>query len=107
MRGWVALVFFAGAACAQTSLHGTVRDIAGLPAAGVLVTASQDGVALTASRVTEEGGVFTFTNLMPGTYSVGTDRDPATKRIQLDTNQEIAVDFTVPANPIIAGHVLD
>jgi hypothetical protein len=60
-----------------------------------------------ANAVTNEAGAYTFADLAPGTYSLKTARDPATKVIKLDAGQKVAVEFVIPANPIISGRVLD
>jgi hypothetical protein len=129
MRVWVALLLLAGAACAQTpkadqkgTIHGVVKDTTGAPAVGITVSASHDpgsgyrSVLLqngdvmleqAGKAVTDEAGTFAFDELAPGTYSLKAERDPAAKVVKLDAGQEITVDFVIPANPVISGHVVD
>jgi hypothetical protein len=54
-------------------ISGRVTDASGGVLPGVTVTATNDATGLTVTRVTDAEGVYTFTNLPVGTYSVGAE----------------------------------
>src|SRR5688572_10231135 len=70
--GCLALFAIAGAS-AQTlttgSIEGTVTDPQGAVVPGITVTATRQGGS-TASVTTDDNGIFRFSNLEPGTYTV-------------------------------------
>jgi protocatechuate 3,4-dioxygenase beta subunit len=131
MRCLVALFFLSGVLAAQTpkpeqkgTIHGVVKDTMGVPVAGITVAASHGagfgsrtltlptGQTITASEraanaISDEEGSYAFAALAPGIYSLKTARDPATETVRLDAGQEVKVDFVVPPNPTISGHVVD
>ena len=122
MRCIVALLLLAGALAAQTpkpeqkgTIHGVVQDTTGAPVAGIMVSARQSpgsgvpiiAIALARNAVTDQTGNYAFADLAPGIYSLSTARDPAAKVVKLDAGQQVAVEFVIPANPIISGRVLD
>jgi protocatechuate 3,4-dioxygenase beta subunit len=131
MRCLVALLFLSGVLAGQTAkpeqkgtIHGVVKDTTGAPIAGITVAASYgpgfgtrtlalpNGQTVTASEraanaITDEAGSYAFAALAPGIYSLRTARDPATETVKLDAGQEVKVDFVIPPNPTISGHVVD
>jgi hypothetical protein len=106
MRACAALIVLAGALPAQTVLRGTVRDMTGVPVSGVQVHAQMDGTAINLGRVSQVRGEFFFT-LLPGAYSVTTDRGPDKHHIEIAAGEEAVLDLAVPASPTISGRVLD
>jgi hypothetical protein len=124
MRCGLALFFLAGALAAQTpqpepqgAIRGVVKDSLGAPMPDVSVTAAPSRfgsgapIALRApqSSTTDEAGSYVLTGLPSGTYSVSVVRNRAanaSRQVKLDSGQEIAVDFVIPADPTISGRVL-
>jgi hypothetical protein len=122
MRCIVALLLLSELLAAQTpkpeqrgTIHGVVKDTTGAPVGGLRVSARRSpgsGVPITAiarpaNAVTDGTGTYAFADLAPGTYSLRTPRDPATKVVKLDAGQQVAVEFVIPANSIISGRVFD
>jgi Carboxypeptidase regulatory-like domain len=106
MRVCVALLLVASALPAQTVIRGTVRDMAGFPIEGVRVSARMEGTAIVLGRVTQSDGEFIFT-LLPGAYSVTTDRASDKQHIDVAAGEETELDLAVPGNATIGGRVLD
>jgi hypothetical protein len=70
------LLSFPAAVVAQTitgQISGRVTDSSGGVLPGVTVTVVNDGTGFTDTRVTDSAGVYTFTNLRVGTYSVSAE----------------------------------
>ena len=124
MRYAVALLFLAGALAAQTpkpepkgAIRGVVKDSTGTPLADIAVTAlasrlelAPNGRVAVGRTVTDEMGSYALTGLPAATYTVSTDRIRATnasRQVHLDSDQEITVDLTIPADPAISGRVLN
>jgi protocatechuate 3,4-dioxygenase beta subunit len=132
MRAGVALILLAGALAAQTTdpeskgvIRGTVKDTAGLPVSGIIVSAilgaeptSQfiaNGVSIrsagkTATSQTDRVGKYAFKDLDPGTYFLRTERDSdssAYRPVKVDAGQEITLDIVLPAKPTVSGRVVD
>src|SRR5580704_10318720 len=106
MRVCVALLLVASALPAQTVIRGTVRDMTGFPIEGVRVSARMEGTAIVLGRVTQSDGEFIFT-LLPGAYSVTTDRASDKQHINVAAGEETELDLAVPGNATIGGRVLD
>ena len=54
-------------------ISGRITDSSGGVLPGVTVTVVNDGTGFTDTRVTDAAGVYTFTNLRVGTYSVSAE----------------------------------
>jgi protocatechuate 3,4-dioxygenase beta subunit len=125
LRCPVALFFFAGVLTGQTgTIHGVVKDSIGAPAAGVTVEATEvtghgaltvgamDGIVIThlaPSKAVEsdEAGKYTIKDLAPGTYSVKTERDTASRTVKVEAGTEVSLDLVIPVTPTISGRVLN
>src|SRR5258706_1117520 len=89
------------AALAQTSgsITGEVKDQSGAVAPNAAVTATNTATNVARSTVTNEAGVYSFPNLIPGTYQVkvtASGFETITKtNIELQVQQTARVDFNL------------
>ena len=99
----VLLLVFQLTAFAQTtgSIKGTVTDPNGALLAGASVTSKNNATGIEQTVVTKDDGVFLFTALQPGTYTLGLSigRWPETVFDAIDT----ACDMEVAPNPAHGG----
>src|SRR5215218_5792472 len=97
----VALLFFGGIASAQTSgeITGQVSDQTGAVAPNAQVTATNVDTNVARSTVSNDAGVYSFPNLIPGHYSVKVSASgfaTVTKTgIELQVQQTARVDFAL------------
>jgi hypothetical protein len=107
---WVLLVLllWVTAALGQTSrgtISGTIVDPTGAIVTGAAVKFEQVGTGLTGSTVTTNAGLFSFTDLPPGTYTITvTQTGFATQRIQ-QVRVEVGKTTSLPVNLSIAREV--
>jgi hypothetical protein len=111
MRILATLMCLIAALSAQTaqprpkgSIHGVVKDTAGLPVAGVAVEAQP------VTSFTNDRGEYLLANLPEATYTVTAKfygGATISRRITLDAGQDLALDLTISANPTISGHVFN
>jgi hypothetical protein len=96
-----ALLLAAAAAFAQTSgeISGEVRDQSGAVAPNAPVTATNSATNVVRNTTTNEAGIYSFPNLIPGIYSVkvaATGFDTIVKtNIELQVQQTARLDFTL------------
>ena len=98
----IALLSLPGAALAQTitgQISGRITDSSGGVLPGVTVTATNAATGLTVSRVTDGSGVFSFTNLPVGTYSVAAElqgfRKAQRTGLALTADGRMSADFSL------------
>ncbi|KAA0254123.1 MAG: TonB-dependent receptor [Acidobacteria bacterium] len=101
----LALALAAGGLHAQTTgtttgdIRGRVRDDAGLPLPGVLVTATNRETGLSRTHVTDADGGFVVPLLSPGTYSVQAELSlfapSLAENVRVVLGTATAVDFTL------------
>ncbi len=98
---FLALLPIVGIASAQTSgeITGEVKDQSGAAAPKAAVTATNTATNVTRSTLTNEAGVYSFPNLIPGTYQVKVavpGFETVTKtNIELQVQQTARVDFAL------------
>ena len=97
-----ALIAVPAVASAQTitgQISGRVTDASGGVLPGVTVTVVNEGTGFKDVRVTDSGGVFTFTNLRVGTYSVMVELEGFRKEqrtgFSLTADGRISADFAL------------
>jgi hypothetical protein len=97
-----ALLSLPAAGAAQTitgQIAGRVTDASGGVLPGVTVTVVNEGTGFTDTRVTDTAGVFTFTNLRVGTYSVSAELQGFRKEqrtgFSLTADGRISADFSL------------
>jgi len=102
-------LLFATPALAQTSrgtISGTVVDPAGAIVTGATVKLEQVGTGLTRSMVTTNAGLFAFSDLPPGTYTVTVSQSGfATQRIQ-EVKVEVGKTTSLPVDLSIAKEMM-
>ena len=98
---FVLALCLAGVAGAQTSgeITGEVKDPSGAVMANAAVTATNTSTNVARSTLTNDSGIYSFPNLIPGVYQVkvtATGFSPITKtNIELQVQQTARVDFTL------------
>jgi len=107
---------------AEATISGVVKDTNGAAVLEISVSASlnydpgtlkmldREAIRVAASGInsaTDESGRYSLKVPAPATYSVRTERDPAPKNVHVDVDQEVTLDFVVPANSVISGRVVD
>lgn len=97
-----ALLALPGTSAAQTitgQITGRITDASGGALPGVTVTVANENTGLTVTRVTDERGVYTFTNLPVGRYTVATDltgfRKAQRTGLELTADGRMTADFTL------------
>ena len=99
-------LLLATAVLAQTSrgtISGSIADPSGAMVAGAAVKLEQVGTGLTSSTVTTNAGLFSFTDLPPGIYTVTVSQTGfATQRIQ-QVRVEVGKTTSLPVNLSIAS----
>lgn len=97
-----AIVFLlvSSAALSQQSaanLNGAVRDLTGAVVQGATVSLANLATGVKHETITNESGVYTFTNVLPGDYSLTVSKEgfsPAThQNMHTQVNQSITQDF--------------
>ncbi len=107
MLGLLALVVGATPVLAQQTggrLTGTVSDDSGAMIPGVMVTATHEETSITSESITNDSGVYNFSNLLPGTYTLsaemsGFKKDTATNFL-IETATTKRVDFDLEVGDI-------
>jgi len=96
------VVSLPAAGAAQTitgQISGRITDSSGGVLPGVSVTVVNEGTGFTDTRVTDASGVYTFTNLRVGTYSVSTDLQGFRKEqrtgFSLTADGRVSADFSL------------
>jgi len=129
MRCLVAFLLLTGILAAQepkpeaeATISGVVKDTNGAPALEISVSASlsydpgmlkmldREAIRVAATGITsatDESGSYSMRVPAPASYSVRTERDPSPKNVHVDVDQEVTLDFVVPANSVISGRVVD
>jgi hypothetical protein len=100
-------VLAAGSLCAQTAtsrITGTVTDSTGAVVAGATVTAKNEATGVTQTQVTTEAGLYSFSSLPVGAYTVSVERQ-GFKTIQKTGNRllvdtPLAVDLVLEAGQV-------
>jgi hypothetical protein len=100
--GIVVLVSLPAVVGAQTitgQISGRVTDSSGGVLPGVTVTVVNEGTGFTDTRVTDSAGVYTFTNLRVGTYSVSAELEGFRKEqrtgFSLTADGRLSADFSL------------
>jgi len=100
------LLMLAAATVAQTSrgaISGTVYDPSGAVVTGASVKVDQTGTGLSRSMVTTTAGLFSFSDLPSGVYTVTVTRAGfATQRVQ-QVNVEVGKTTSLPVNLSVAS----
>jgi hypothetical protein len=98
----VALLLAPPAVAAQTitgQITGRITDASGGALPGVSVTVLNENTALSVTRVTDDRGVYVFTNLPVGRYTVSTDlagfRKAQRTGLELTADGRMSADFTL------------
>ena len=96
------LLFLPAAGGAQTitgQISGRITDSSGGVLPGVTVTVVNDGTGFTDTRVTDAAGLYTFTNLRVGTYSVSAEiqgfRKEQRTGFSLTADGRLSADFSL------------
>jgi carboxypeptidase family protein len=96
------LMGLAAVGAAQTisgQISGRITDSSGGVLPGVTVTIVNDGTGFTDTRVTDASGVYTFTNLRVGTYSVSAELEGFRKEqrtgFSLTADGRVSADFSL------------
>ena len=94
-----AVICFAHAAVAQTGgssrITGNVQDKNGSVIAGATVTLTNDGTNVSQKTTTSNGGVYTFTNIPIGQYSITVEAKGFKKYVSSNNNVDIGQPATV------------
>jgi hypothetical protein len=98
----LAVFLFAGAAHAQVdqgSVSGTITDASGAVIPGAKVTLVDAGTNLTFTRTTSSGGVYTFTPIKVGRYSLKVDapgfQSVLRENIHVDVSQSLGINLSL------------
>jgi len=100
------LCLYAGITSAQTSgeITGEVRDQSGAVAPNAPVTVTNSATNIARSTLTNDAGIYSFPNLIPGTYQVkvaATGFETVVKtNIELQVQQTARVDFTLAVGQV-------
>src|SRR5437667_7567546 len=89
---------FAFAQINLASLSGTVADSTSAPVSGARVAARAKATGALRNAVTDDGGLFEISNLVPGAYSVELEKAgfaPFTRDIVLEVGQRMSLDLTL------------
>ena len=100
------LVFVVGATpvlAQQTGgrLTGTVSDASGGVVPGAMVSATNEATMITSEALTNDSGVYSFSNLLPGTYTVSAEMDGFTKSTVTNFLLETATTKRVNFNLVV------
>jgi iron complex outermembrane receptor protein len=80
------------------TLSGTIKDPSGAIVPGVAVTLTNDQTAMEKKTIVNETGAYTFTDIVPGAYTVHADspgfKDPA-KKVALTGRQRLTLDLAL------------
>ena len=101
------LLLAGGALYAQTfgSIAGEVSDPTGAAAAGVSITATNEGTGATRSLVTNDAGIYNFPSLAPGTYTLRAERlgfrTIVRQQIELHVQQAARIDLALEVGEVI------
>src|SRR5215210_5152474 len=89
----------AHAQAGQSEVTGEVRDQAGAAVARAQVTATEVATGQSSASTTEDGGVYTITNLKPGAYTITVEaagfKRLVREGVQLVTGERVRVDATL------------
>ncbi len=99
LAAWIAVPAVASAQTITGQISGRVTDASGGVLPGVSVTVVNEGTGFKDTRVTDSAGVYTFTNLRVGTYSVLVELEGFRKEqrtgFSLTADGRISADFAL------------
>src|ERR1051325_4382696 len=82
-----------------SQLTGVVSDASGAVIPGAKVTLTDEGTNIAANNVTNGSGIYLFTNVRPGTYTIRVEMSGLTtqerKGLTLAVSQSATLDFTL------------
>src|SRR6266446_8109363 len=94
------LLLFTASALAQTGtsgITGSVRDTAGAAVPGASVTATNDATGVTYTQVTTDSGLYAFSSLPVGLYTITVEKQGFKKFQKNHNNLEVGTPLTVDA----------
>jgi hypothetical protein len=86
------LLFLPPGLCAQglSGINGTVTDPSGAVVPGAKVTATNDATSVSTHTVTGSVGTYSFTDLIPGTYTVRVEKDGFATGLLRDVHVDVS-----------------
>jgi hypothetical protein len=80
---------------ANAGITGTVVDTTGAVIPDANVTVTNEGTSASSKAVTSSSGTYTFTGLIPGSYSISVEKSGFKKAVQNHINVEVSTTSTI------------